>query len=768
MAFGFFRRHQKAVIVIMCVLMVAFLLTYTTFETLLNFFSPSQNPVRGTAHGEKITAKDIQTAAVELEWLKKILVNRNQNQERITLLPHQVASDDQMLQLLLRNGRNAEEAFALLKAEARRAGVGVSEQEVHDALASLNPTVVTGSPQNDDVYRYFMQNLSKDQVRNMMTDWLMVSKNFTANVPAISPSLAEIRRLFSEVNDRIDLRMIQLTVNPAQVAQNPTDPQALELFKKYSDVLAGGYTKDNPFGFGYRKPDRASLEWLEIRDDMIRRVAQPTDRQIEDYYVAHRDDFEGKQPYEVRPNIAALLSEGSAQTKLDSVTSSVTMEVKSVIAQKGVKDIYPTVIANMRTSADGILGRKVTVDLRAIELRNAMEKLGAAGNVKIVYPMGHLGMTTISDEIKVTLKADQMTLGQALQQITDQIPNFNVAPTTSSAPASAPATPGKKINWCGLKGLNDVIFADNSDDLNTFPLRAYSTPGALSFPEFQRMYPELTRAITSENLAQGQGRPMMQEVFYAKPFAPAGTEPQPGALDVGQTGPVVFIYDPMSLYYSIGSPHPIARIIWNISEALPSHVPTEAEFAKDFSLRLDVQSDWKLLQAWQQTLDRAKVLVERARIEGIDAAATSVGQTVSDTGFFSRRTRDPQTGQVFSSWIPGVPMPNNKMPELLQDQIVDQAFVMAPKQIDGPYTDKAFGIIQVQPSHMIVVAQRKGFERAVQSSFDMPDVKVAYSQYIRGQYVQLSAQTWFNMSFIEKRADWKPEKAEKKVVGEEQ
>jgi len=774
MAFGFFRRHQKAVIVIMVLLMVAFLLTATSFQSILDFFSPHKNPARGTAYGENVTARDVQEAAIQLDLLKRIPFDRlietrddqpGQKMARM-LVPGQKVSDLDMLRLLQTNGRNAELAFALLKAEAKHAGVAVSEQEIRDALGAMSPMAVQGEHVGDEVYSQFTTGLkaTKDDLRNTMAAWLMVSKNFAVNMPTAPPSVPELRHLYSELSDRINLRMVQLpAVNPLMVSQNPNEAQFLEQFKKHRDVEAGNYTKENPFGFGYRKPDRAAIEWLEIRDDMIRRAAQPTEKQIEEYFSANLNKFKDKYLDEVRPQIIAALSESSIASKLDAVTAAVTAEVKKVSAQKDLKNIYPVVVASMKADATGALGRKVKVNLQAVELGKAMEKLATVSGVKIVYPMGEMGLTTISDKVKVTLNTDGMTLGQALQQITDQV--FNVTPMATSAPASAPApSSGVKIAWCGLKGLNDVIFADNND-LNTYPLRAQSTHGPRSLIELShdRTLGSATltdnfQAYVRERMARYQGqrgqvRMLLDDVAYAKAFTPEGSEAAAGALEVGQTGPIAYVFQGYN-------PYPVARMIWHISEALPSHAPTDKEFENDLTLRMDVQNDWKVLQGWQQSLDQGKLILDQAKTAGIDAAAKAHGLTASDTGFFQRLAPGQQ------AWIPGVPRPEGAMDQALVDQILDQAFALAPTQIDPPYTDKAVGIIQVQPVHMVIIAQRQGFERATQTQFERDRNEL--TQAIRSQYQMIGIKTWFVLPNIEKRTDWKPAQAEKKVVGEDQ
>ena len=775
MAFGFFRRHQKAVIVIMVVLMVAFLLTATSFQSILDFFSPHKNPARGTAYGENVTARDVQEASYQLDLLKRIPFDRliemregqpGQQMARM-LVPGQKISDLDMLRLLMTNGRNAELAFALLKAEAKHAGVAASEQEIRDALGAMSPTAVQGEHPGDEVYSQFTTSLKvgKEDLKRAMASWLMVSKNFAVNMPAVPPSVPELRRLYSELSDRIDLRMVQMpAIDPRIVSQNPTEAQFLDQFKKHRDVEAGNYTKDNPFGFGYRKPDRAAIEWLEIRDDMIRRAAQPTEKQIEEYFSANLSKFKDKYLDEVRPQIIAALSESSIASKLDAVTAAVTDDVKKINAQqKDPKNIYPVVVASMKTDATGALGRKVKVNLQAVELGKAIEKLATVSGVKIVYPIGEMGLTTISDKVKVTLNTNGMTLGQALQQITDQV--FNVTPTATSSPSSAPAlSSGVKIAWCGLKGLNDVIFADNND-LNTYPLRAQSTHGPLSLVELSHdrtlgsaTLTDSFQSYVRERMARYQGqrgqvRMLLDDVAYAKAFTPEGSEAAAGALEVGQTGPIAYLFQGYN-------PYPVARIIWHISEALPSHAPTDKELENDVTLRMDVEKDWKVLQGWQQSLDQGKLILDQAKTAGIDAAGKAHGLTASDTGFFQRLAPGQQ------AWIPGVPKPEGMMDQALVDQILDQAFALAPTQADPPYTDKAVGIIQVQPVHMVIVAQRQGFERATQSQFEHDRSEL--TQAIRNQYQMIGIKTWFVLSNIEKRTDWKPTQAEKKVVGEEQ
>ncbi|MCL2701766.1 MAG: SurA N-terminal domain-containing protein [Phycisphaerae bacterium] len=428
MAFGFFRRHQKVVIIIMVVLMVAFLLTAATFEGIMNLFSPNRNPAAGTMYGEKLTVRDQMDARSVLDLLESLRFDRSMGEDLTGMsgVHNQYPSSEYLLMLLRQNGNRAGDTLALLYREAVHAGVTVSDQEVINAYWKLSPERraldLTGKTPDDSVLTEFMDRhrVNEATLRHAMAVWLTVAKYFNTNVPRVAPSTPQLRRIFSDVSDKLDLRIVQLPARPTE--QNPTDDQIREQFDKHRATPRGMCTVENPFGFGYQVPDMAGLQWLTIRGESIIAASAPTERQITQEYMAGRSTvFKGKELYMVREEITASLVAKNSAARVDQLISNVATALR--VAEStwdGTGNLYDTIVAGMRNDAAPLLDRKVRVDFPAVPLAQAMRSLAEQARVDtIVFPA--------DDTAVVALPAQDTTLGGALEAITSQMFNHRAA-----------------------------------------------------------------------------------------------------------------------------------------------------------------------------------------------------------------------------------------------------------------------------------------------------------------------------------------------------
>jgi len=750
MAFGFFRRHQKAVIVIMVVLMVAFLLTSATLTSIMDLFSPSRNPAVGTLYGKKVTAREQHDILVTLDLLKRLPFDKvpadltGMSGEHYQFLPSYY-----LLGMLEQNGQRAGDALTLLYREAVHAGVTVNEQEIIHAFWQLSPehAIRPDATPSASVYRDFTQLLRVNEatLRRSMEIWLTVSKYFNANVPRVVPSVPELRWIFGDINDKLDLQIVQVFAEP--VAQDPTGAEIKALFNEHRETTRGDYTKDNPFGLGYKVPNAAALQWLVIRDAYVAAASAPSTAQIEQEYRNNADTlYKGRELWQVREDIRAALTAKNSEAKIDQLTDSVATAVKSARASwDGTGNLYDKVVADMTGDARTLLERPVSINIQATPLSRALHLLAEKAQVDaIVYPT-RTGMTTISDNVQVTLVATDAPLGELLDRVTAQVFNTPAATTEPSDEATdepADTAPARTIRWCSLRGMDNVLFACNDDDLNTFPLKANQTPGPQALERI-RVWPDLRLAYTA---ATEQSRSLVDEVRLAKPFTKPGEEPATGALEVGQDGPMMYLL--MSIGY--GQNRPIGRMFWRLAAAQPTHSLTDEEFENDILTHQQVVHDWKMIRGFEQAKTRAELLADLAARDGLSAAAQATQNTVEPTGLFGRIEMAPYTGQARMASIPGVQMPAVMATELHQ-RILDQAFALAPTG-EPPYPAKgAVGIIEIQPGHVVVVAERAWFSPGTEGEFQAERARLA-TDYMQSTLRWSAA--WFHYDEIVRRTGY--------------
>ena len=70
-------------------------------------------------------------------------------------------------------------------------------------------------------------------------------------------------------------------------------------FDKYKGFFAGTVTEQNPYGFGYKLPDRVSLEYIAVKiDDIKQKQSPPAQEESEEYYQKNIGRFTEQTPTE--------------------------------------------------------------------------------------------------------------------------------------------------------------------------------------------------------------------------------------------------------------------------------------------------------------------------------------------------------------------------------------------------------------------------------------------------------------------------------------
>ena len=101
---------------------------------------------------------------------------------------------------------------------------------------------------------------------------------------------AEVRHLASYENETMNAECVQMKA--AYFADKSVTPSEAELtaqFNRYKSVLPGDANEINPYGFGYKLPDRLQLEYIAVKlADVSSIVPTPAQEEIETFYRDNR------------------------------------------------------------------------------------------------------------------------------------------------------------------------------------------------------------------------------------------------------------------------------------------------------------------------------------------------------------------------------------------------------------------------------------------------------------------------------------------------
>lgn len=300
--YRFIKKYNKRLFAIFAAfLMVAFVAGYGLTPS-----GPSSDVVVGTIGeaDEKVYAEDLRTA--EAEW--QLLMRERGFQTQLGALPVAfLLGWNEMSAMQLMQGRapmpveainENPRLFYLLREEAERMGVTVSNDQVQEIVVNATEQ----RPRPADEQRFLEQSIH---------DLLLVNAAFQRAASVIKVS-QPMKRFEQARQQSMSVNLVEFNASDfADQVPPPTTQQLQKQFATYADVVPGdagaspespGSPTTNPFGFGYRFPDRVKLQYIAIPRSEVRKSINQSRGDYEwevaarKYYQQHQDEFPTTRP----------------------------------------------------------------------------------------------------------------------------------------------------------------------------------------------------------------------------------------------------------------------------------------------------------------------------------------------------------------------------------------------------------------------------------------------------------------------------------------
>jgi hypothetical protein len=742
MAFGFFRRRQKMVIIIMVALMISFLVGSYGFNMIFSP-NPHKREIGQTRAGE-VRMGDLWAAEAEIEILRTLgFGNRNRYQPWPTEMAFMyLQANDQA------NREDSRFAYTLLQAEARAAGVQVTEGDVSAFFAGIG---ATGDRYDEKMssMRSIKAVWTEKAVRGAIANWLRVHKYFVDSSVACPPSEREVQLAYRDLNEQIDLRVLRVKADDH--LKDVPDPNQADIdshFNLYRTRFEGQTRKVDDLGFGYRQPGRARIQYLYIRGDATRRVTEPDFRDVMDYYNDNKSRFvkdvpasgpatrpagAASQPAETprktaqktfaeaKAEIIEELRGGAVRDRLDDLAARAESALKRVPSDdvKAGK-AYDKAVEMMKRPADKALAVVLpNVKISNLALNEAVDRLAEAAKLAgICYPWGTHGENTLDPSVKVTIQSDRITLGEALAEIGKQ--------------AKWP-----KLHWAMCEGVRDVLFsvAVGGEGVDFFPFQAGRT--TLDTGKEIMADKVLGNAYASP---EGKGNTVVQIAFTAK-----------GLSNVPSRTPIIKVGEQGSRMYVSGDR--TGRVLWRLAEVSSEHVPERLDDRP--GLREQVVKDLKLKKAFELALDMGNKAKAASAQVGLEKVAQFQKIETFTTGLFARRSFArgySMIPRVLPTDVPNLDLDTYE----LRAAVIGQAFKMVPKNVeptvhDGP---RELTVIPLKIRKEVLVVERVGYKPLVRPEYEgMGRLQMAW--FVASRRRESIDIDWFALRTIQKRVGWK-------------
>ena len=709
MAFGFFRRRQKMVIIIMASLMVAFLVGAKGLNMIFGGGGSGGDQVIGTTISGTITTGKVRSAHSNLNLLESIGLIEDVNMFRRI------------------NGDQSPLAYALLIEEARSMEITVTVEEVK---AFLLGRLGLDEPAYGGLVSRMRSVMTESQLLGIVARWLMVAK--AGNIVGVNslPSDTELSEVYRDVTEQIAVRIMKMPGEDfLKDVPEPNEDEILRQFEDYRGVLPGFYANEESFGFGYRVPDRVNVQYLFIDRAPIERVTRPTDDQALNSYMRNKssyvkqtlvepapigdgNDTDPNDPNAVRPveykaeqmsfaeaksQIIQELSIEETDARIRDIAGRVEREIDGFgPADKSREDIYKQIRGSLIQSADELLARKLAnVRIDGQPLTEAIATLTESADLAaICYPWGTRGERTVAPDVRVTVKADQITLAEALAQVTEQ-------------------AMGPKLKWAMCRGFTGVLFsvgAGDTEGVDFFPVSTGET-GMVDFSQFANH--ELLGTSSSRPGSRDFRDFLVQVAFGAEEF----NRGRPAVVRIGKEGPRMYVRGGRQ-----------GQLFWRLTGAEPSHEPQEISD----QLREKIVENLKTVAAFELAKKKCQELGMVAVRIGVESVAKKNNRQVETTGMFTRKTVD-WSGNLAYNDVPALEVPVDYIPadpdavsgNEFRKAMMQTIFSLSPGSIEPPYPDDppAVTILAIPLRREVVLVERADF---------LPVVRQEYAEFGRG------------------------------------
>jgi hypothetical protein len=212
---------------------------------------------------------------------------------------NQYAISDRQISDIYKLSVPADVYWLLLKREAQQAGIALTKEEAGKQLGEVIPGLFEDMSYSRLIgWLVNQRGIAEEEILEPFSKLLAVleyARLICSNENVTAP---QIMYVANWENETIDVNLVKFDSAVFADAQaKPTQQELSEHFEKYKRYFAGELSEENPYGFGYKQPDRVQFEYIAVvLDDVAATVLPPTQQETEEYYQRHIKYFTEKRP----------------------------------------------------------------------------------------------------------------------------------------------------------------------------------------------------------------------------------------------------------------------------------------------------------------------------------------------------------------------------------------------------------------------------------------------------------------------------------------
>jgi hypothetical protein len=417
------KNNKKLMAIVVIVLMVAFI-GGSSFSMLFQGSGGAKRAIAYYGRNHKINYYDRRAADQELEILEALggdniaraqgmgglllseLVFRSNREAAVVDMARQAIqrnryriSDKQLSEMFDVHRVPGDMFWILLTKEAQAAGFRVPNEEVAKVLEGVIPQLFKST--YAQVIPSVMNRFSVPEEKILTTFGKLFAVLRYAQIIASGENIttSQIRHMASAEMESLNAELVQFKASYfANKNEMPPEQAVTAQFEKYKADFPGAVSEANPFGFGYRLPDRVQFDYIALKLSDVASVAKPvTEEEAEQYYQQNRArQFTQKVPTDPNdPNSPQTTQVKSYAEVADTIRNQLRRQRVLTKAEQILREAKSVADANLPTAA---AGKEPTAEQRR-EKAGDYEKIAAklGETYKIPLYSGRTGLLSATN-----------------------------------------------------------------------------------------------------------------------------------------------------------------------------------------------------------------------------------------------------------------------------------------------------------------------------------------------------------------------------------
>ncbi len=378
---AWFRKHNRK---IMAFVVIALMIVFT-IQPVMDYLSSrragGKNVVAYYNDGKKITSADLGRAQAQLELLRMLGIPVLLEPRDLRMDPSQDLRQIFLGEMLFSERGTAAESIGLIRQMVSRNGLAISDEQINDIYAKDYPPNIywllltkesqeagirmpleMAKTQLEAIIPRLQEGATYSRLVSYLAERQGMSEQQVLETFANLLGIIEYSRIMSLAQGATTQQLLHQTVLTEETmdaqyvafeadlfteqAEQPGEDKIKSQFEKYKNYFAGEVSEENPYGFGYKIPDRVQLEYLAVRlDDAAATEKKPTQQEMEEFYQQHSNQppiayTERSNPNDPNsqvvlkkrsyPEVATLISRTIFQQRVDSKAEQILQDAKSI------------------------------------------------------------------------------------------------------------------------------------------------------------------------------------------------------------------------------------------------------------------------------------------------------------------------------------------------------------------------------------------------------------------------------------------------------